>query len=503
VTRQIHIIFVLIAQLLLISCTGYGLFYDDVRLETSELEQICLQQPNSKCLLQSASAITANMSEDVSHAEALIVIAKTQYRLENNQAALNTIGEIRILVMQFNGLFELSQLAKAQQQSSRNIIILANSIIDDIQQPRDKMAALILGSILLSDNQQTDLAKIQLQKAVLLAKNNASHSTNNIDIRFFSRILPKLLQSNNTEVIEQLIDLQAKPSQQIIARAKFCILLKDHNPTLAKQQFKQLLKKWSQLANKQQTKTARAAIINALVAFDKLKQAYEIRQQQTDNISKIGISSVIIQQLTADANEQNITQAKQELVWLLRQVRQHPRPTIPVNALPQIKQQAAQDDFDLANLRAQAIADVALGLAAINQLTEAVYFAEQIQHAMGHIQGYTLTKLAKQYARQGDINTALLTMESIYRPVNRAACLTEISAQLAKNGDLNRAIIIAARINRRSWRDIANSEISILQARQNDIKTAMKTLNTIQRSYSAVYAMSEIAGTLQAQQNKR
>jgi hypothetical protein len=142
-------------------------------------------------------------------------------------------------------------------------------------------------------------------------------------------------------------------------------------------------------------------------------------------------------------------------------------------------------------------------LAKSGKIADAVHFAEQIQVLMAHIQGYTLTKLALIYARQGQFNAALLTMESIYRPINRAACLSQISALVAESGDIPRAIVIASRINWQSWRDIAFSEISIAQAKQNNIKTAMKTLEKIQRSYSSVYAMAEIARTFKATQNKR
>ncbi|MFV2060136.1 MAG: hypothetical protein ACC653_05590 [Gammaproteobacteria bacterium] len=499
-TRRFHILLVLIIQLIITSCSGYGLIYDDLRLETLELEQQCLKQPDSECLLATASAITATMSDDVAHAEALTVIAKTRFQTNDIQAALNTIRDIRLVVLQFNALFELSEIAKQQQLSNRELLTLANRITSEIEQSADKIAALILNAILHYDNQQPELAKQLIQQAIVLATTDPKKS---IDRHFYNRVLPKIMQFETVSVIKALIALQASPALQLSAQAEYSILLKDQNAELARQLFEQVLATWHNMKDPQQHKQAQAAIVKMLVHFDELKQARNIRQQQPDVIAKVRASSVIIQHLTINASEQNITEAKQELVWLLQNVRQRPIPDIPVNALPRVKQQAAQADFDLASLRAQAIADVALGLAKMNKLKEAVHFAEQIQTIMGHIQGYTLTKLAIRYAQQDDINSALLTMESIHRPVNRAACLAEISAQVAKLGDLNRAIAIASRINRRSWRDIAYSEISILQARQNELGDAIKTLESIQRSYSAVYAMTGIARTLQASQNKR
>ncbi|MFV1985360.1 MAG: hypothetical protein ACC657_17565, partial [Thiohalomonadales bacterium] len=323
--------------------------------------------------------------------------------------------------------------------------------------------------------------------------------SNVIDSGFFEKILPKLMLFDTTEAINELITLQTVPSQHISVLVEYTVLLKETNHIQATLQQQQILTKWHKLEQKQQ-ELAQASIIKLLVNFNYLKQAREIRQQQSEIISKVTLSAVIIQQLAADAN---ISKAKLELVQLLQNIRLHPKPEISPDELPAIRQQAAQDEFILDNLRAQAIADVALALSEQNKMSEAVHFAEQIQLRMGHIQGYTLTKLAKKYATRGDINTALLTMESIHRPVNRAASLAQISAEVAKKGDLERAIIIASRINRQSWRDIAFSEISIAQAKQKDINTAMKTLNSIQRSYSAVYAMTEIARTLQARQNKR
>jgi tetratricopeptide (TPR) repeat protein len=469
----------------------------------SENEQNCLNYPDSLCLLESASAITASMSDNVAHAEASAVIAKGQFELGNNKAMLDTISDIRILVLQFNALFEQNQIAQRLQQPTTDLLALATAITNDIQQQDDKVAALLLISILYYENQQSDIAEQHLQQGITLAIDSTAQGKTSVDIQFFNRILPKLMKFTNSNTIKELIALQTNPALQITAQANYIILLQKNNPVQAEQLIEPLLTRWHSLKDAQQHKIAQTAIIKLLINFDRLKQARQLRRQQTDIIAKVSVGSMIIQQLTIDTNEHNIIEAKQELVRLLQDVRLFAVPDIPVNALPHIKQQATQDDFNLASLRAQAIADVALGLAELGQLKEAVHFAVQIQHIMGHIQGYTLTKLAKQYAQQNDINNALLTMESIHRPVNRAACLAEISAQVAKNGDLNRAIAIASRINRRSWHDIAFSEISILQAKQNDIQTSMKTLDSIQRSYSTVYAMTEIALTLHANQNKR
>jgi len=498
---------VIIIQLAITSCTGYGLIYDDKRYygdhDTSEYEQDCLNQPTSECLLTSALTISSTMSDVVAQSEAFTVIAKTQFELGKNQAMLHTITKIPVLAMQYSALFELTQLAKEQLNVTNDLLTLANTITLKIEQPADKVATLLMSSILSFENQKPQLANEQLQQAIMFLKRSVVKNKNSVNIRFFTTLLPQLVQFASSNAINELIALQVIPSQNISALVEYTVLLKNNHSKYAGQLLESIMMKWQNLHDKKQQQLAQASIIRLLVAFNKQKLVTEILQQQSGLVARTTVRAVIIQQL---AKQANIKHAKHELVLLLRDMRLNPQPALAKNTIASIKQQFAQNNFTLDNLRAQAIADIALALAEANKLTEAVHFAEQIQPIMGHIQGYTLTKLALKYAKLGNINAALLTMESIHRPVNRAACLAQISAELAKNANtdkLDRAIIIAARVNRQSWRDIANSEISITQAQHHDIKVAMDTLQNIQRSFSAVYAMARIARTLQASQNKR
>ncbi len=498
---------VVVVQLLLVSCTGYGVVYDDKRqyddLDSSEYEQNCLKQPTSDCLLTSALTISSTMSDKVAQSEALTVVAKTYFELGNQAVTLKTVADIPVLTMQFSALFQLTALARSQQKSAADFLTLANSITATIEQPKHKLAALLLNAILSFKNQDPQRGTRKLKQALRFANVISATHDNILDLALFTNLLPILLQFDTFDAINQLISLQTTASRQFSARVEYALLLKkQYKPTLAQQQLSQLLNQWPALSTEQQ-KLAQASIVKLYVSFDKLAQATAIREQQTQ-IAGFTTAAVIISQLTSDGK---IKQAKQELVGLLQAIRLY-EPEVrsgskSIRAKTAKAQAYNQDNFIMDNLRAQAIADLALALSRADRLTEAVYFAEQIQVLMGHIQGYTLTKLALLYARRADINNALLTMESIHRPVNRAACLAQISAVVAKSGDLKRAIIIANRVNRQSWRDIALSDISIAQARQQQLTAAMKTLDSIQRSYSAVYAMSEIARTFKATQNKR
>jgi len=489
----------LIVQLITSGCTGYGLIYDDKRLETNEYEENCLSEPNTSCLLQSAHIITTEMSDEIAQSEALAVLAKNHFELGDSQAALNTVVTIPIIALQFNVLFELSAFATHQSKAADELLAFADKTISNIQASNDKLPALILGAILSFVAKKPKQAKLQLNQAISLAMELSGKKRKILGLRFFRKILPKLMQFDTSNAITKLISLHTEPSQRLNAQVEYLVQLKEINRVQAEKQIDGIMLQWSILNDQQQRNLAQASIVKLLVNFNKLKQAQKIKKQQTNLVSRITISAVITQQL---AEHGKLDIAKKELLWLLQEIRQQPKPSVAKS-----KQQIAQDKFTLDTLRAQAIADLALALSKNNKMTEAVHFAEQIQPLMGHIQGYTLTQLAMSFADISDINAALLTMESIHRPVNRAACLAQISAHVAKYAananDIQRAITIATRVNRQSWRDIANSEISIAQAELNDINAAMKTLKTIQRSYSAVYAMSRIARTLHLSQNKR
>lgn len=511
--RPVLSITLLAVQLIITSCTGYGLIYDDVYLETDENEQNCLKQPDSNCLLELATSIAATMSEPMAQAETLAILAKTHFELGNQQAALDNMADMEILALQFNSLFELSALARNQDKPTTALFAFAELITPDItginnKHPADKLAALLLGAILYFEDQQPQAANLKLKQAIKLARQSVNNKTNNIDPRFFRKLLPKLIQFKASNTIKTLIATQADPANQISAQASYLLGLEQANvsPPESERSLESLallLSKWHNLQDSKQKRLAQASIVKLLIGFNRLKHVNAIRQTQTDIVAKIAISALIVQQLTAaPTNAQKITIAKRELVRLLKDIRQQKHLT-PHKLNPK---KVNQTNFMLDSLRAQAIADLALGLSKINKMSEAVRFAEQIQVRMAHIQGYTLTRLAMLYVNHKDINAALLTMESIDRPVNRAACLAQISAEVAKYGnksDLARAITIANRIDRQSWRDIAYSEISIAQTQLNDISSAMITLETIQRSYSAVYAMTGIARTLQASKNKR
>jgi len=529
VIRPLQFMIIIYVQLLITSCTGYGLIYDDKRLaaddESKQHEQECLDNPTSACMLQSAVAISAVITDEVTQSEAWNVLAIAYFELGDRTASLNAIEQIPILALQFNTLYELSQRAKLQHKSAADFLTLADTITVDLEQANDKLAALLFNSILAFEHQQSRDAIRRLDQAIVYAKQHSNLSSNEsfvqnsniIDVGFFKMILPQLLQFAPEEAINALIAAHAERYLQIAAEVEYIVLLKHQQPKLARQRLNSLLLEWQNLTEKQQ-QLATAALVKVLVVFNRLNHAKEIQRQAADLKSRIIISSIIIQQLASQAtlatdNHSSIKNAKRQLVELLQQVRGFSEPDSTVimkltaNQQQAAKQQFLQDKFTLDNLRAQAIADVALGLSNTNKMREAVHLAEQIQIRMGHIQGYTLTKLALQYARQGEFNNALLTMESIHRSVNRAACLAQISAEVVKSGDLQRALVIAERIDRQSWRDIAFSDISIWQARHDNIPAAIKTLDSIQRSYSAVYVMSQIAlqikRPVQASQNKR
>ncbi|VAX00241.1 hypothetical protein MNBD_GAMMA22-73 [hydrothermal vent metagenome] len=482
-------------QIIITSCTGYGIIYDDKHLEVSTDEQQCLDQPNTDCLLNSARAISTSMSDAVAQSEALNVLAKTQYQLGRHATALELIAAMPILALKFNSLFELTQITKTHNNSTAPLLKFADSLIDNSQAARDKIPALLLRAVLAYKNQNLKTAQHYLAQARAYMENTRLKQHKALNLPFFSKILPTLMELKAFNTINSIIVFQTTPAKQMLAQLKFLVLLHKKQPKQAKLQLGEILIRWPKLSDKSQRLRVLAAVIQTLVRFDRLDEANQILDEQDSFIVRTTLRSIIIQQL---ANMGQIAQAKHALTRQLRDIRHY---SIPKQT--EQKSQALRDNFELNKLRAQAIADVALALANGTKMIQAVYLAEQIQPLMGHIQGYSLTKIALMYAQQGDINSALLTMESIHRGVNRAACLAQISAVVAKAGDIPRAKIIAARVDRQSWRDIALSEISISLAQKNTITAAMTVLNEIQRSYSSVYAMAKIALVLQTRTNQQ
>ncbi len=476
-------------QLIITSCTGYGIIYDDKHLDISEDEQLCLEQPTSRCLLTTAAAISTSMSDSVTQAEALNILATSHYQLGQQTAALEHITAMPVLALQFNSLFELLQIAKKQHKNTAPLLKFADGLANNARRNNNQIAALLLRAILAFETDKPQSAQHYLTQSQALMANFKLTQDKPLDLQFFKKILPSLLQFKAFNTINALIEFQAKPVSQMLAQLEYSILLNGKNPKQAKRQFDSILQHWTPINDKAQDQLALGALIRALVRFNRLETAQQMLAKQQPFVFRATLRSIIINQL---AKMKRSTQAKQALTVLLRDIRHFSTNTRTIKS-----QQALQDQFDLNTLRAQAIADVALALANDAKLAQAVYLAEQIQPLMGHIQGYSLTKIALLYAQQGDINSALLTMESIHRGINRAACLAQISAIVAKTADIDRAIAIANRIKRQSWRDIALSEISIAHARKNNINAAMAALTEIQRSYSSVYAMAKIAQILQ------
>ncbi len=486
--RLAAIITAFAVQLIITSCTGYGIIYDDKHLDISEDEQLCLKQPTSECLLTTATAISNNMSDSVAQAEALNVLAASHYQLGQQAAALQHITDIPILALQFNSLFELLRIAKKQHKNTAPLLKFADGLTNNAQQSNNQIAALLLRAILAFEASKPQRAQHYLTQAKALMADFKFKQDKPLNLQFFKKILPSLLQFKAFSTINALIEFQVKPASRMLAQLEYIILLNDKSPEQARRQFNQIRLHWPPINDKSQSQLALSALIRALVRFNSLKTAQQKLAEQQSFVFRATLRSIIINQL---AKMKRTTHAKQALTVLLRDIRHFAANNRGIKT-----QQTLQDNFELNTLRAQAIADVALALANDAKLAQAVYLAEQIQPLMGHIQGYSLTKIALIYAQQGDINSALLTMESIHRSINRAACLAQISAIVAKTADIDRAIAIANRIERQSWRDIALSEISIAHARQNNITASMTALNEIQRSYSSVYAMAKIAQIL-------